>query len=501
MNPVHIPPSSKLFSVSPAQHHMISECLRAPAGSGVYVQQAIFDIHQEINFERFNRALRYLTQHHEEFRIGFTRGGPNKFELYIRPLQELNIETNDWSHHPRNVADEFLNTFIQADRRLGFLPFTFPLFRVALLKMADNYNTCIFSFFSAIVDEKQILPILKDLFEIYGSDCRPRPPKRHNFPRRKAHETSSMLTMDFWKDRFNDLRRPMTFPFNLDKPKIQQDRRNQQALPLTTQIETTVIPRDVSRRLNTFCNTNEIEPDFLLMGAFAVILSHYSGEDKIFFCLQHPETQPLLNSGPGNHTNMLPESFFVNPEQLLSRFLYDIRTRWLETQTLEAPSIGDIRSSIRGKGGTNLFDIAFSFQPQCPMSALGSDTGSIFCKKISILNRIPFSLFLTICGTDELSISFHYDRRRFDKNSIIEMLGHLTTFLDATSKEGDRPLSDIPILSVKEKKEIQQQLNPTPIPHRPNSCLHHLFEIQAAANPNSNALSTISGKKNIRPVE
>lgn len=69
------------------------------------------------------------------------------------------------------------------------------------------------------------------------------------------------------------------------------------------------------------------------------------------------------------------------------------------------------------------------------------------------------------------------------------MISHIKMALSAIPGKGDLHLSQIPILTDQEKHNIAQQLNPVSMPPRPDSCLHHLFEIQATANRDSDALT------------
>jgi len=487
------PHPSKPIPVSPFQNHMISECLSSPTGSGVYVEQIIIDIEQPIDFDRFSRTWLRIIQHHKTLRLGFSQRGPNQLEQYIFTLEELNIEQNDWSRKSRQAANEFLNMFIQADRRLGFSPFSPPLFRIALLKLEESRYTVVFSFFSAIVDKEELILILKDLFSAYGRAqyklSQPISPSQSH----PETQHSKVPAQAFWERLFKSVREPVIFPFISSDPKpIHKDQRKRKDASLTTQRQTCVISMDQTRRLSTFCKKYNTDLKFLLMGAFAIILSHYSQKNEIVLCIQLESEKISLNPESENRANMLPAKFFIDPEEKLSQFLHGVHKSWHETEAFKQADLSDIRTRFRGQGDADLLDIAFSFQRQCLASKIAPYIAEISCKRISILNRTPFSLFLDICGTDTLSVTLQYDRRRFDEKAIKGILNHLTCLLDNVAENLNPTLSEIPILTDQEKNKIAQQLNPYPIPQRPDSCLHHLFEIQASANRYSIALSTDS---------
>lgn len=497
MNHPNTTPAPEYRPVSPIQRHMIAESLRAPAGSGVYVEQVIFDILREIDFNQFKQAWLVVIQRYDALRTQFKRRKPDRLEQVIPPLYELNIETNDWSKFPSHEADELLNTFVQADRRLGFSPFSLPLFRIAFLKLSSGRSACIFSFFSAIVDSESIGMVMDDLLSAFQG----RPPQSlssgSNRPPRSWLRGQKPLTgaWDFLETLFKFTEGRLELPVTAAKSGIARERRTSQDVPLTTQRLTRRIPSELNARLARFCKENAIQLEHLFMAAFAILLSHYSGKKNIFFCIHYSARQASVSFqwGSGNYTNLLPGIFTVDPDQALLDFLQDVQRKWLEIRKLEQISLSDIRSRIRGKNDTDLFDIAFSYQAKSVNSAIDTEINKGFCKGLGILNRTPFSLFLSVSGTDQFSASIHYDRRRFDMAVIQDMMDHYLTLLNSIFKTVRPRLTDMSILSEREKEMIALQLNRMPMPPRPDSCLHHLFEIQASANHVLEAVSDKTG--------
>ena len=109
---------------------------------------------------------------------------------------------------------------------------------------------------------------------------------------------------------------------------------------------------------------------------------------------------------------------------------------------------------------------------------------------MSLFERTPASLFLTVHGTDALTVVLEYDRRRFDAAVIDRMLTHFTTFLSAVAPGDSSPrLMEIPILSQEETDTMARRLNTAAVHSRPDSCIHHLIEIQTALDTGAVAVT------------
>ncbi len=480
------------FPLSPMQHGMLMESLRSPQGAGFYIEQIVFNIEQEIDIHRFRAAWQKILQHHEILRLGFLWKNLEQPLQYVAPPGITDIEINDWSSVSQAETDEFLEMFLKADRRLGFSLSKPPLFRIALIKNNTSQYTCVWSFHHAIADGRSMVAILKDLFLLYNNpDAQLTPAGSFkNYIVWLNRKQIGSKTKNFWKQQLDGFSEPLHLPFNLQKISVTENRRQEYSVALTTGSQHTLILSDKTAVLKRFCEKNAITMNTLLMGVWAVLLSHYTGKTDIVFGTTRSVRAWREKGGDdtGLYINTLPVRVNINPRKTLSQLLASVKNEWRKIKAFEHSSLSDIHAWSQVKGGTPLFDIFFAYDYNSIDTALEEHKKMISCSRVSLFERTPASLFLTVHGTDELSVVMEYDRRRFEEGTIKQILGHLETFLDAITENSDPQLIEIPILTSPEKEKIERQLNTRKNHTRPDSCIHHLIEIQASLDMTSTAL-------------
>ena len=481
------------YPISPMQHGMLMETLRSPQGAGSYIEQIVFNITREIDIKRFTKAWQKIIKHHEIMRLGFAWKNLDQPLQYIAWANEINIEFNDWSKLSKTETDEFLEMFLQADRRLGFSLSNPPLFRIALLKTDKNQYTCVWSFHHAIADGRTMVSILKDLFLIYQNPnaelITPGSFKKYIGWLNKAQAYSK--ARGFWEKQLKGFTESLDLPFNLQKRAITETRRQEFSIAITTGNQKARISFETTSVLKKICEKNSITMNSLLMGAWAVLLSHYTGKNDIVFGTTRSVRHWRKNGSndTGLYINTLPMRIKIYPQENLSKFFTRIRNQWIKISDFEHSSLSDIHAWSQVKGGSPLFDIFFAYDYHSIDAALDGYKEKISCSNVSLLERTPASVFLTISGIDELSAVIEYDRRRFDAGTIKQIMGHFTTFLGAISENTDPKLMDVSILTNQEKKEIAQRLNTHKAHIRPDTCIHHLIEIQASLNKDTIAVT------------
>ncbi len=484
------------FPLSPMQHSMIMETLRSPQGAGSYIEQIVFDINMEIDIKRFSKAWEKVIDHHEVMRLGFAWKNLDQPMQYISTLDRIDIEINDWSRISKSEQDEFLEMFLRADRRLGFSLSKPPLFRIALLKIGKTRYKCVWSFHHAIADGRSMVFILKDLFTVYhnmDAKLTPIEPFRHYIQWLDSHKERSEAEK-FWTDQLKGFTEAIDLPFNLQKKSVLNNRRQEYSIAITTGNKQAIVDRETTSALKIICDKNSITMNSLLMGAWAVLLSHYTGKNDILFgsTISVRHWREHGTNDTGLYINTIPIRIEVNPEENLTNFFNFIRTKWLELRKFEYNSLVDIHRWSEIKGGNPLFNIFFSYDYNSIDTALEEHKKKISCSNVFLLERTPASLFLTISGINELSVTIEYDQRRFTSQIIKQILVHYINLLnriaEVAGEDSMHKLMDIPILTDIEQRTIFQKLNTDKIHLKPDSCIHHLIEIQASVNKKAIAI-------------
>src|SRR5215471_13221993 len=83
---------------------------------------------------------------------------------------------------------------------------------------------------------------------------------------------------------------------------------------------------------------------------------------------------------------------------------------------------------------------------------------------------------------------FEYNTDLFDDGTIARMVGHWQTLLEAIIQDPTLRISDLPILSENEQKQLLEQWNATQTTYPAEKCVHQLFEEQVQRRPEAVAL-------------
>ncbi len=484
--------SAKTFPLSPMQHGMLMETLRAPQGAGCYVEQVVFDMEEEIDINRFTAAWEQVVDLHETLRLGFAWKGREYPEQFLEPAGPLHIEVSDWSGFPKTEKQDYLAMFLRADRRLGFSLDRPPAFRVALFKTGQAQFTCVWSFHHSIGDGRSMAFILAHLFRIYRTpalELSAPPSFRHYIA--FLHLKNRNRARQFWRQYLAGFTEPMVFPFSLDETDLQGSRRQTHAMALTTGHHHLALSPVTCRNIKTLCQKNSLSVNAFLMAAWAVLLSHYTGKTDILFgaTVSTRHFDSAHREASGLYINTLPVRITIRPDQHLISFIADIRDQWKQIREHDHLSLTDIHALSPIQGSTPLSEIYFAYDYKTLDEALAPYKPQISCSRIRLLERTPAAIFLTATGTDTLNLSIEYDQRKFSAKTTKQILDHFSFFLKSCTQTPFARLMDLPVLTERETELIQNRLN-TCIGHLPpTSCFHQLFEIQAGINPAAPAVT------------
>src|SRR5207244_10027888 len=102
-----------------------------------------------------------------------------------------------------------------------------------------------------------------------------------------------------------------------------------------------------------------------------------------------------------------------------------------------------------------------------------------------------FDLNVSIVERDGgLDATFEYSTDLFDEETIARLAGHFATLLAGAVAEPERRLSELPLLSEGERRQVVEEWNRTERRFASaDSCIHQLFERQAARTPEALALA------------
>ena len=159
------------YPLSPMQEGMLFHSLYGPH-SGVYVQQMVGELREELDVSAFRLAWQRIVERHAVLRTSFCLEGEEKPLQTVHQFVQLPFEAQDWRELSGPEQEQGLQAYLEADRRRGFDLTQAPLVRVALFRWKDADYRFVWTSHHALLDGRSRRLLLEELFAVYeGALC------------------------------------------------------------------------------------------------------------------------------------------------------------------------------------------------------------------------------------------------------------------------------------------------------------------------------------------
>ncbi|HEX8852508.1 MAG TPA: amino acid adenylation domain-containing protein, partial [Pyrinomonadaceae bacterium] len=251
------------------------------------------------------------------------------------------------------------------------------------------------------------------------------------------------------------------------------------------------LPFKLREELKALAREEEATLFMALLAAFKVLLYRYTGQQDILVGTPvagrtRAEVEPLV----GCFVNTLVLRSQLGAGQSFREFLRGVREVCLGAyahQEVPFERVVEELQPERTLSHAPLFQVMFTMQnaPMLPLELPGL--------KLSLIEAYDeiakFDLSLEMVETPEgLRGLLHYDTDLFDDASIARMAVHLQTLLEGIAADPDAAVARLPLLTADELRSLLVDWNETATEYPRESCIHELFEQQAAETPDAVAL-------------
>ena len=466
------------YPLSPMQEGLLFHNLYAPE-SGLYVAQYACEM-QNVDVDALRRAWQEIVDRHGAFRTAFVWKNVEKPLQVVGRRVELPFQVEDWRTLAATEQQQQLDSYLETDRRRGFALNKAPLLRIALFQTSDDTYQLVLSHHHITVDGWSMALVFQEAFALYeayaaGRDLQlsPSAPYRNYIAWLQQQDLNQAET--FWRENLNGFTTPT--PLVIDRVSaLHGETFAEQHVKLST--ATTAALQTLARQQQLTMNT-------LVQGAWALLLSRYSGERDVVFgsvIAGRPGALPNVESMVGIFINNLPVRVRVAPETQLIPWLQKLQEQVSEARQYEYSPLAQVQGWSDVPRGLPLFSSIVAFQnfPSTPAREHGE-------RKIGTLRTFEsqnYPLALTASVGSELSLVLKYNVSLFESSAITRMLGHLETLLTAVAaKMGRQRLGELPLLTEAERAQIETQWNNTETNYPREQSIHELFEMQATRTP------------------
>lgn len=472
---------------------MLFHTLYAP-GSGVYVTQLSCQLHGPLEVAAFEQAWQQVVDRHSVLRTFFVwKDVPKPVQVVQREVT-LHVEFDDWRDFAPDTHSARLAAFMHDDRERGFDLTSAPLMRLKLLHLSDETYQFVWSFHHVLLDGWCLALLLKEIFACYegvrsGREVslpQPVPYRNYIVWLRKKNLTEAE---QFWRQTLAGFIAPTPLPLAASTvPQTASQLESYEELPY-------YLTAELTAELQSFARGHQLMLNTILQGAWALLLSRFSGEEDVVFgavVSGRPADLPGVESMVGLFINTLPVRVRVSAQEHSVSWLKALQAQQIKAREFEYSPLAQVHGWSEVGRSLPLFESVLAFEnypikPAGEAAAAKRDTG-LRLGAVNSHEKANFPLSVMIVPGTTLMFRVLFDTNRFDAATIKRLADCYARLLHSIVRNPETRLGHLSLLNADEQRTILTDWNDTSLDYPRELCLHQLFEQQAAGTPEAFAL-------------
>jgi len=437
----------------------------------------------DLDVERLERCLARVVQRHESLRTSFAnhQGEPVATIHAQADVSLQRVKLTD-GYRERDLREQ-----MSAEARRPFNLGHPPLLRATLYELARGRHVLLCVMHHIVSDGWSMGVLLREMSELYAAGAKqgdsvlpPLPIEYRDF----AHWQTESLDdpqiaeqIDYWKQQLADAPPLLELPTDFPRPRVTSFRGG--TVPLR-------IGPKLTAQLDRLARDHNCTLYMVLMAAFQSLLSRYSGQDDL--CVGTPvanrrrvELEPLI----GFCVNTLVIRGDLSDDPTFSELLERTRKTTIaayDHQDVPFERLVEVLAPRRNTSHAPLFQAALAVQ-NIPL--LANRSGPLQIRPIEVDNgtsKYDVTLLLRP-ESGGLEGVLEYSHDLFTRETARRMLCHYRRLLASAAADPSCRVDRLPILSRGERRRVITDWTHGPRIDKPQRCIHHLFEQQAAAEP------------------
>jgi amino acid adenylation domain-containing protein len=460
------------------QQGMLFHALR-DAGTGIYVTQVSLTL-TEVDKGALRSAWTEVLRRHDVLRTSFVWQTQDKLLQVVRRDVTLPWQELDWRDLDTAERAEKLEAFLAEDRARGFDLRAAPLMRLTLIATGGETCELVWSHHHLVLDGWSIGLVLKDVVALYQAVKQgvraavPSPRPYQDFIAWLQRQDAGKAET-FWRRELSGFSAPTRLSIERSSEGGGEagERWHQLSGALTA-------------GLKGFAAAHGLTLSTVLHGAWAILLSRYSGEEDVLFgsvASGRPAELAGAEAMVGMFINTLSVRTQVRSDAGVAEWLRQLQEHLIDLRGYEYSLLVNVQGWSGVPRGAPLFEslLAFENYPLDPAVLRGE--GGLAIEDVRSVERLDTPLSLAVIPGEQLRIRVLWDGARFDAESVLRLLGHLEVLLRAMVAEPAATLGRLPLLTASERERVVAEWNATAADYPRDVCLHELIAEQAARTP------------------
>lgn len=416
-----------VYPLAPLQGGMLFHALHA-SGATAYRMQVTCTLDGALDTDAFRRAWRDVVQRHAALRTSFpVDHGRDGLQIVWRSA-ELPLRVEDLRLMREGEQSARLDSLRAEYRQRAFDLSRPPLFRLALLRVADERYECIWTYHHLILDGWSAYTVLRDVFATYAF-LRGLSTERPLSARPYSDYIATLGTKDlggaetFWRLSLRGFTKPTSLGSNAGGLDLAPS-ADVQASATYGEGRLSFTPED-SAALEQLARAQRLTMNSLAHGAWALVLNHADGSGDVMFGATVTGRPPELTGVEGMvgvFINTLPVRVRIRHDAPFSEWLAGLQQEQVRRHPFEHTPLSRIQEWSELSGRRSLFESILVFENFPVDFSLHRRHGGLEISNVRSSIDEHYPIIVVVEPSLQLSINIKYDLSRFDAARITELL-------------------------------------------------------------------------------
>ncbi|NEP13417.1 MAG: SDR family NAD(P)-dependent oxidoreductase [Symploca sp. SIO2C1] len=457
----------------------------------LYNWQVSLQLEGLLNVTVLEKSFNEIIRRHENLRTTFTSRDGKPIQV-IRPVAQLNLSIIEIASLPQEAKLAQLKQLAIQEVEKPFDLAKDNLLRVTLVRLNPEIHILLLTMHHIIYDGWSLGKLASELFTLYEAYSQGKPSPLSELPIQYvdyAHWQRERLTaellekhLSYWRQKLAGINPVSPLPTDRPRPAVQSFRGS---------VEKFKLNQNLTQKLRQLSQQSGATLFMTLLSAFFVLLYRYSGESDLVIGSaianrNRVEIEPMI----GFFANILVLRSQCSDDATFAELLTQVKHTTQDAYTHQDLPFEKLVEELlpeRNLSYNPLIQVMFALQNaqkefwNLPGLRVTQTEEGI----ITVTMDLEVHLWELLSGHE---CYFIYNTDLFDRATITRMMEHFQTLLEAIVANPQQKLSQLSLLTAKQKQQILNQGQSNQIDYPSDQCIHQLFENQVEKTPSTIAL-------------
>ncbi|MFI6340987.1 amino acid adenylation domain-containing protein [Streptomyces sp. NPDC050535] len=472
------------YPLAPMQLGILFHAVTESAEVNPYVVQFPDEFVGPLDVRHLRDAWQTVADRHTVLRSEFSWEGLDEPVQEVRQRVDVPFQEADWRECSAADQKARLTDLLEADRLRGFDLGSAPLMRITMVRLATERWLVLWSFHHLLLDGWSAQLVQKEVFAHYRAALdgqalhlpEPEPFARYiEWLGKQSHSEAEA----FWRGTLGTFEAPTALGVDRATGDCGFD-------DVVFEVDAAA-----SAQLREFARNQRVTVNTVVQGAWALLLSRYSGTDDVVYGALgavRPADLSDAESMIGLFINTLPMRVQVDGGTSVDVWLRGLQHRQSEVRAYEHSSLAEVQGWSAIPKGERLFKTLLAFQN---FPELGGDDLPNGLRRISSRNveRTGYPLTAIVYDNERLKVDIAYDKSLFDRETVEQAMGHFVNLMTSITTDPHAPVAQVGMLTAQERRRLTVDFNAGPSVPDDHYTLHALVEAQARLRPEAVAVA------------